>query len=322
MENRAHALAAGLFTLLLGAALGAVAFWFSKDDLKLIPYAMTTSNPVTGLKLEAPVRYRGVDVGKVDEIAIDAANGGRVRIRIGVREGTPITRSTYAQLGYQGITGLAYVLLGDDGKSQEPLRSGPAEVALIRMKPSLMDDGEGLFTSFAEIADKVNRLLDDENQGRVRRTLAGLEEATQRASTVAKKLEPSLAAMPGLITDAKSTAAEAKSMAAEAKSMAADARASLRKADQLIGSVNGLALKLDERVDTLTHAVASIEEVGVTARAVGEDTLPRMNVLLDDLSKETLGRVINTVGEHPQSLIFGTPPGIPGPGEPGFAARR
>ncbi len=55
------------------------------------------------------------------------------------------------------------------------------------MKPSLMDDGEGLFTSFAEIADKVNRLLDDENQGRVRRTLAGLEEATQRASTVAKK---------------------------------------------------------------------------------------------------------------------------------------
>jgi phospholipid/cholesterol/gamma-HCH transport system substrate-binding protein len=314
MENRAHALAAGLFTLLLGAALGAVALWFSKDDLKLIPYAMTTSNPVTGLKLEAPVRYRGVDVGKVDEIAIDAANGGRVRIRIGVREGTPITRSTYAQLGYQGITGLAYVLLGDDGKSQEPLRSGPAEVALIRMKPSLMDDGEGLFTSFAEIADKVNRLLDDENQGRVRRTLAGLEEATQRASTVAKKLEPSLAAMPGLITDAQSAAAEAKSMAA-------DARASLTKADQLIGSVNGLALKLDERVDTLTHAVA---EVGVTARAMGEDTMPRMNVLLDDLSKETraLGRVINTVGEHPQSLIFGTPPGIPGPGEPGFAVRR
>ncbi len=98
----------------------------ARTTLKLIPYAMTTSNPVTGLKLEAPVRYRGVDVGKVDAIAIDAANGGRVRIRYRrARGGTPITRSTYAQLGYQGITGLAYVLLGDDGKSQEPLRSGP-----------------------------------------------------------------------------------------------------------------------------------------------------------------------------------------------------
>ncbi|MBK5105725.1 MAG: hypothetical protein JJE42_15875 [Burkholderiales bacterium] len=55
MENRAHALAAGLFTLVLGAALAAVALWFSKDDIKLIPYVMTTSSSVTGLKVEAPV---------------------------------------------------------------------------------------------------------------------------------------------------------------------------------------------------------------------------------------------------------------------------
>src|SRR5512141_2040663 len=145
MENRAHALAAGLFTLMLGAALAAVALWFSKDELKLIPYGLATTSAVTGLKIEAPVRYRGVDGGKVDDISIDSANGGRVRIRIGVREGTPITKSTYAQLGYQGITGLAYVLLGDDGKSGEALPSSTKEVAQIRMKPSLMDDGESLF---------------------------------------------------------------------------------------------------------------------------------------------------------------------------------
>ena len=310
MENRAHALAAGLFTLVLGAALAAVALWFSKEDLKLVPYAMITSSSVTGLKVEAPVRYRGVDVGKVDDIAIDAANGGRVRIRIGVKEGTPITKSTYAQLGYQGITGLAYVLLGDDGKSKEALQSGLDKIAVIRMKPSLMDDGESLFGSVIEITDKVNLLLAEENQGRVRRTLAGLEELTQRASTVTKKLEPSLDAMPGLIT--------------EAKSMAADARASLRKTDELIGSVNGLALKLDQRVDTLTHAVASVEEVGVTARAVGDETMPRMNVLIDDLTREThtLGRVVNNLGDNPQSIVFGIPPGRPGPGEPGFAGGR
>jgi phospholipid/cholesterol/gamma-HCH transport system substrate-binding protein len=310
MENRAHALAAGLFTLLLGAALAAVALWFSKDDLKLIPYTMTTTNSVTGLKAEAPVRYRGVDVGKVDEIAIEPANKGRVRIRIGVREGTPITKGTYAQLGFQGITGLAYVLLGDDGKSQEPLQSSPGEVAVIRMKPSLMDSGEGLFNAFVEIADKVNRVLDDENQGHLRRTLAGLEEATQRASAVTKKLEPSLNAMPGLI--------------AETKNLATDARASVRKADQLIGSVNGLALKLDQRVDQVTEAVVSVGEVGVTARGVGEETMPRMHSLIDDLSKETrtVGRVITTLGDNPQSIVFGTPPGRPGPGEPGFTGGR
>ncbi len=310
MENRAHALAAGFFTLVLGAALAAVAMWFSKDDMKLIPYLMTTSSSVTGLKVEAPVRYRGVDVGKVDDIAIDAGNSGRVRIRIGIKEGTPITKSTYAQLGYQGITGLAYVLLGDEGKSSETLQSGTKEIAVIRMKPSLMDDGESLFGSIVEISDKVNQLLAEENQGRVRRTLAGLEELTQRASAATKKLEPSLEAMPGLI--------------AEAKRAATDARASLRKTDELIGSANGLALKLDQRVDTLAHAVASVEEVGLTARAVGEETMPRVNALIDDASKETrtLGRVINTLGDSPQSIVFGTPPGRPGPGEPGFAGGR
>lgn len=310
MENRAHALAAGLFTLLLGTALAAVALWFSKDELKLIPYVMTTTSPVTGLKIEAPVRYRGVDVGKVDEISIDAGNKGRVQIRIGVREGVPITSSTYAQLGYQGITGLAYVLLGDDGKSTYPLESSAEAIAQIRMKPSLMDDGEVLFASFAEITEKVKRLLDDENQGRVRRTLANLEEATQRASTVAKKIEPSLEAMPGLI--------------AEAKGLAHEARASVKNADVLISSANGLALKLDARVDTLAQAVsgvqASVEEVGAAARAVNDETLPRVNVLVDDLSREThaLGRVVNKLDEQPQSIVFGTAPGTPGPGEPGF----
>ena len=324
MENRAHALAAGLFTLMLGAALAAVALWFSKEDLKLIPYSMSTASSVTGLKVEAPVRYRGVDVGKVEEIAIDAGNRGRVQIRIGVREGTPITTSTYAQLGYQGITGLAYVLLGDDGKAAEPLRTAIDKIAAIPMKPSLMDDSEVLVGSVIEIADRLKRLLDDENQGRVRRTLAGLEELAQRASLATKKLEPSLEAMPGLISEAKNMASEAKNMASEAKNMAADARGSLRKADQLIGSVNALALKLDQRVDTITRAAVRIEEVGVTAQAVGEETMPRVNVLIDDLSREAnaLGRVIDTVGEHPQSFVFGRPPAKPGPGEPGFRAER
>ena len=310
MENRAHALAAGLFTLVLGAALAAVALWFGKDDIKLVPYVMTTMSPVTGLKVEAPVRYRGVEVGKVEDIAIDVRKNGRVQIRIGVREGTPITSSTFAQLGYQGITGLAYVLLGDDGKSTYALPSSEEEIAQIRMKPSMMDDGEALFASFVEITDKVKLLLNDENQGHVRRTLAGLEEATQRASAMAKKLEPTLNALPGLIT--------------ETKGLAVDARASVKKADQLIGNANGLALKLDARVDRLADAVAKVEEVGITAQAVADDTVPRVNLLVDDLAKDTqaLGRVINSLGEQPQSLVFGTPPGAPGPGEPGFTGGK
>jgi len=65
---------------------------------------------------------------------------------------------------------------------------------------------------------------------------------------------------------------------------------------------------------------ASLEEVGVAARSFNDETLPRFNALVEQLNRDTraLDRVLNAVGENPQSFVFGAPRGRPGPGEPGF----
>jgi phospholipid/cholesterol/gamma-HCH transport system substrate-binding protein len=59
---------------------------------------------------------------------------------------------------------------------------------------------------------------------------------------------------------------------------------------------------------------------------VGNETLPRLNVLLDDIarSSRSLERLIADVSADPSSVVFGRSAGAPGPGEPGFAhgARR
>src|SRR5258706_355607 len=127
VENRAYALAAGLFTVVLAAALGAAGLWFRRDNIQFAHYVVTTESSVAGLKVEAPVRYRGVDVGRVESIRIEPGVSGRISIRIGVQEDAPITRSTYAQLGYQGVTGLAYVALNDEGASKELLKAEGGE---------------------------------------------------------------------------------------------------------------------------------------------------------------------------------------------------
>src|SRR3990170_777848 len=210
MENRAHALAAGMFTLLLGAALVAVALWFGKDDLESVPFLITTTTSVSGLKAEAPVRYRGVEVGRVESIRIDPGINGDIHIRIGVTEGTPVTKSTFARLGYQGVTGLAYVALDDNGDSKELLKSASRKVAEIPLRRSIMDTGEDLIAAFGEIAARVNALLDEDNQKAVRRALAGLEKATlktaalaDKTAALAQKLEPGVAGVPGLVGGAR-----------------------------------------------------------------------------------------------------------------------
>ena len=315
MENRAHALAAGLFTLLLGVALVGVAFWFSKDDVRLVPYIVSTNTSVAGLKVEAPVRYRGVEVGKVESIRIDPGSKGHIHIRLGVSEGTPITRSTFARLGYQGVTGLAYVALDDSGSSIEPLFSSAQNIAEIRLQRSIVDSGEDLITALGEIAERVNALLGEDNQQAVKRSLAGLEKASVRVATIAEKLEPGIAGVPALVGDARAALGDARAALG-------DARGAVNKAGQLMTSLDGLALKIDERVETLNRVARSVEDVGAAARSVHEETLPRVNALVEELRRETqaVDRLINTLGDQPQSIVFGAPPGRPGPGEPGFSA--
>ena len=81
MENRAYALAAGLFTLLLGIGVVAAALWFSGDTVENQEYLLVSRYPVSGLNAQAPVRYRGVTVGKVVDIRFDPLEPRTILVR-------------------------------------------------------------------------------------------------------------------------------------------------------------------------------------------------------------------------------------------------
>ena len=58
MENKAHALVAGLFTLLLAVAAILIALWFNHDKVGRVPYEMVTKHSIPGLNPQAAVRYQ------------------------------------------------------------------------------------------------------------------------------------------------------------------------------------------------------------------------------------------------------------------------
>ncbi|MGB0576726.1 MAG: MlaD family protein [Alphaproteobacteria bacterium] len=111
METRASYLLVGSFVLVLTAALIAVVVWLGGKglDQKNVRYASYFAGDVTGLGIGNAVRYRGVPVGSVVNIAIDPKNVERVRVIMEVDETTPIKTDTVAQLALQGITGVAFI---------------------------------------------------------------------------------------------------------------------------------------------------------------------------------------------------------------------
>ena len=110
MENKAHALAAGAFVLVLSALLVLLGWWLSHDGAVRTIYELSSRDNVTGLQPQAAVRFRGVPVGKVTDISFDPETPGNVLIRITVDKTAPITATTFATLSYQGVTGQAHIL--------------------------------------------------------------------------------------------------------------------------------------------------------------------------------------------------------------------
>lgn len=310
MENKAYAFAAGLFTLLLGAGVIFVAMWFSGKTESLESFVLESRYPVTGLNLQAPVRFRGVDAGKVEAIEFDPKDARSIMIRIGVRTDTPLTRGTYARLGSQGVTGLAYVILDDDGDKPERLAADASGETRIPVKQSFLDElsgaGRDLVADANQVARRLNTLLNEENQAQLIRTLANLDGATSRIGELAGKLDPAIRNVPAL---------------------AEDARKALARADTLLANMNKLTVELAQRVNMLERVAKSAEQVGGAAQSFSgtavADSLPRINALLDELARNSrnLDRLLTELNEQPASLVFGRPAAAPGPGEAGFNPR-
>jgi phospholipid/cholesterol/gamma-HCH transport system substrate-binding protein len=310
MENRAHAIAVGLFTLLLGAGVVLLVMWFSGDTEKRETYRLESQYAVTGLNVQAPVRFRGVEVGRVESIAFSGEKARSIAIEVSVKADTPITRGTYAQLGSQGVTGLAYVILDDDGDKAQTLSPDESQKSPIPVRRSFIDEvsgsGKDLVAGANEVAHRLSALLNEKNQAQLMKTLESLDAATRGIASLAGKLEPVMRDVPA---------------------MTRDARQALGRADTLLANMNKLTVELTQRVDTLERVSRSAEQVGGAAEsfsgAAVSETLPRINALLEELARNSrsLDRLLTQVNEQPSSLVFGRPTVTPGPGEAGFNPR-
>ena len=307
MENRSHALAAGIFTLLLGIAAAIAIWWLGQSDESMATYVLETRRNVTGLNVQAQVRYRGIRAGKVAAIDQDEGDPRLILVRINLDSRFKLTRGSTAQLGYQGVTGLAYVQIEDDGSSPEPLPLKDGEPARIPLRPTLFDTlGEranDIVGQISAVSIRLGKLLDDKNLQNLTRTLDNLATASD-----------GLRDMPAILAAAREALSEQN-----LRSL----RQILAHVEKTAGESAPLAAEMRELVKSMGVLSRRFEQI---ASSAGEEltgsTLPRANQLMQELTTNSrqLSRVLESLENDPQMLLFGRGGARPGPGEAGFAA--
>jgi phospholipid/cholesterol/gamma-HCH transport system substrate-binding protein len=314
MENRSHALIAGIFTVLLSIGIVVAAMWLNRDTQERTPYVLTTTGSVAGLNPQAAVRYRGMEVGKVEQIEFDRDKPGQILVRIGVLPTTPITTATFAELGMQGLTGLAYIQLDVDEKAKGAtlLESSASAPARLAIRPSMFDrfsiSGEDLIVRASTAMNQVNKLLADDNQKTLIQTLTGLQGVSLKIGQLADEVKPAAAAVTALAGDGRRALAGVPAV--------------LKSADETLVTFGRLSTELSRKLEAVDRVAKSAEQVAQTAAAFEAGTLPRLNTLMEDADRSvrTFDRVSERLGEEPTSVLFGPQPGRPGPGEAGFVA--
>lgn len=158
MENRASYFYIGIFVF--GVFFVSLVFmvWLSgfSHKEKYGFYQIFTKESVSGLGVKSPVRLLGVEVGSVEDMQIyHIDHNTSVRILIRVKDGTPITDKTYANIALQGITGLKFIELKNDEEGRLIVGAQSPQTAMptIQIKQSLL-------SALDQQSDKIMKLVD------------------------------------------------------------------------------------------------------------------------------------------------------------------
>ncbi len=308
MDDKVNYSLVGAFVLLLGAALVLGVLWLSAglgSKHAMDPYQAVIEESVAGLNVDAPVKYLGVDVGKVSRIAVDRDNPQQVRLQFLVERGTPIKQDSVAVLKTQGLTGIAYVELSGGSAGALPLLPGPDGVApTIPFKLSLSARLENVLTQVLGNVDRVsnnlNAVFDDDNRIALKSTLADVAA-----------LAHTLAAQQGSIRTGLQDAARTARLAARAGERLEPTLDRVSRGALAVEQMAGVAQEASGRAAQAADAAAS------SVQQVGTRTLPELSRLMQEMSalSQSLRRLSDQTTGNPSSLITGNPPPRPGPGE-------
>jgi phospholipid/cholesterol/gamma-HCH transport system substrate-binding protein len=250
MDRDANYVAVGAFVLLVIAMGISFVFWYTdqQDKRSYQRYEIYFNGSVSGLTAGSPVRYLGVDVGKVVRILLDPQQRKRVQVIADIDSSAPIDERTRASLSLQGITGLLFIDLEQDPKAEitgastqgqhyPVIASGQSNIeALLSSLPNLTEH-------MVELVDRFNQVFSDQNVHAFSATLENARLASVRLPNTIHDLQD-------LVSDVRHTMQEVQGATVDLRGVIVQATPGIESAVSNIQRISDNLEKTSERLDS------------------------------------------------------------------------
>ena len=304
MEREANYLAVGSFVLLVLVVGILFVYWYSGANERLRHfqrYEIYFDGSVSGLSEGGPVRYMGVDVGRVETIGVDPRSSNRVQVLADIATDTPVSSHTVAQLSLQGITGVMYI----DLRQLSPLDSGRRLLANVPSQrypviPSVHSDLDLFLGSLPDLASRLNDLIDrgasvlsPQNVDALRDMVANLNKATAALPQSARELQD-------LLKSARDTVDEMRQLVATLHG------ASQTASVDVVAAVQKLRTTSDNLASASARLDGFVARNGDQVSGLVGDVVPQLESLLRESRSAVtqINELARTLRDDPSRLLY------------------
>lgn len=299
MERDARYAAVGAFVLLVITMAVLFVYWYeeSHERRDYTRYEIYFDGSVSGLARGAPVRYLGVDVGRVVRMRIDPRNSSRVEVVVDIDASAPVSATTLAELSLQGVTGLLYIdLIVNAAERRVPLVPS-LEYPVIRSARSNLDaflaSLPDLVSTVGEAAGRASRIFSDANITAIGNALGNINAASATLPTTLRQIQ-------ALTGELRTATVEIGGAAAGVRRVTDTSGPELLAALQHVRVVADNLAKTSGKLDQIVQD--NQEDVRVFAR----DGLPELERLLRDgrAAAVEFRELSRSLRENPSRLLY------------------
>jgi len=307
MEKKINYAMVGLFVIVLATIWLAISLWLALGDFstQYTRYHVYMDESVSGLYLDAPVKYRGVEIGKVRQIKLNPTVPDQVQLTLDIDPEVPIREDTIAVLTVQGMTGIAFVDL-TGGSLGSPLLEAREDqfYPVIKSGPSFFSrldmSGTKLVANLNVLAHALTEVLDEEGTQALHETLVNINKITRGFANSQAEMEQGIVSASTLLQNGAVASDQFGSLLSQLEATAK--------------SIEGMAATVSKTGENINRYVANS---GAGVQQFTRQTLPELGALISELRRlaDTLQGIGQNLEDDPRVLIYGRDLEVPGPGE-------